>query len=58
MVPPFGLRDIAPHLTAGKTLMFAHGFNIRYGQILPPAVLDLPRLACLNIHASMLPRCC
>ncbi len=27
-----------------------------YGQILPPAVLDLPRLACLNIHASLLPR--
>ncbi len=27
-----------------------------YGQILPPAVLELPRLACLNIHASLLPR--
>lgn len=27
-----------------------------YGQILPRAVLDLPRLACLNIHASLLPR--
>ena len=27
-----------------------------YGQILPQAVLDLPRLACLNIHASLLPR--
>ena len=25
--------DIAPHLTAGKTLMFAHGFNIHFGQI-------------------------
>jgi len=29
-------RDIAPHLTAGKTLMFAHGFNIRFGIISPP----------------------
>ena len=29
-------RDIAPHLTAGKTLMFAHGFNIRFGIITPP----------------------
>jgi len=27
-----------------------------YGQILPKALLDLPRLACLNLHASLLPR--
>jgi len=27
-----------------------------YGQILPRIVLDLPRLACLNLHASLLPR--
>jgi methionyl-tRNA formyltransferase len=27
-----------------------------YGQILPPAVLDLPRLGCLNVHASLLPK--
>jgi len=27
-----------------------------YGQILPRAVLDLPRLDCLNLHASLLPR--
>lgn len=27
-----------------------------YGQILPLAVLELPRVACLNIHASLLPR--
>jgi methionyl-tRNA formyltransferase len=27
-----------------------------HGQILPRAVLDLPRLACLNLHASLLPR--
>ncbi len=27
-----------------------------YGQILPKSVLDLPRLACLNLHASLLPR--
>ncbi|MGD9843367.1 MAG: methionyl-tRNA formyltransferase [Steroidobacteraceae bacterium] len=27
-----------------------------YGLILPQAVLDIPRLACLNIHASLLPR--
>ena len=27
-----------------------------YGQILPRAVLDIPRLGCLNLHASLLPR--
>ncbi|MDQ6809068.1 MAG: methionyl-tRNA formyltransferase [Verrucomicrobiota bacterium] len=27
-----------------------------YGQILPPAVLEIPRIACLNLHASLLPR--
>ena len=27
-----------------------------YGQILPKAVLEIPRLACLNLHASLLPR--
>ncbi len=26
-----------------------------YGQILPPAILDLPRYGCINIHASLLP---
>lgn len=29
---------------------------IAYGQILPKGVLEIPRLACLNIHASLLPR--
>lgn len=39
-------RDhIAPSLTAGKTLMFAHGFNIRYGQIIPPEGVDVSMVA-------------
>ncbi len=29
---------------------------VAYGLILPPAVLALPRLGCLNVHASLLPR--
>jgi len=29
---------------------------VAYGQILPPAILDLPRHGCLNIHASLLPK--
>ncbi|HJV47910.1 MAG TPA: ketol-acid reductoisomerase [Geothrix sp.] len=36
---------IAPHLTPGKTLMFAHGFNIRYGCIEPPAGVDVSLVA-------------
>ena len=30
-------KDIAPYMTEGKALAFAHGFNIRYQQIVPPA---------------------
>lgn len=33
--------EIAPYLTTGKALMFAHGFNINYGQIVPPADVDV-----------------
>ena len=29
---------------------------VAYGQLLPRSVLDVPRLACLNIHASLLPK--
>jgi len=29
---------------------------VAYGLILPPSILDRPRLGCLNIHASLLPR--
>ncbi|ACL59613.1 methionyl-tRNA formyltransferase [Methylobacterium nodulans] len=29
---------------------------VAYGMILPPAILDAPRLGCLNLHASILPR--
>ncbi len=29
---------------------------VAYGLILPPAVLQLPRLGCINVHASLLPR--
>jgi ketol-acid reductoisomerase len=31
-------RDVAAHVTPGKTLMFAHGFNVHYKEISPPAV--------------------
>jgi ketol-acid reductoisomerase len=43
--PEIYKNSIAPHLTAGKTLMFAHGFNIRYGTITPPADIDVSMVA-------------
>jgi ketol-acid reductoisomerase len=36
---------IAPHLAAGKSLLFGHGFNIRYGLIKPPADVDVAMVA-------------
>src|ERR1700751_3331574 len=38
-------NDIAPHLTAGKTLMFAHGFNIHFNEIKPAANIDVSMIA-------------
>ena len=38
-------ESIAPHMKPGKTLMFAHGFNIHYGQIDPPAGVDVTMIA-------------
>jgi len=37
--------SIEPFLTAGKTLMFAHGFNIRFGTITPPKDVDVSMIA-------------
>jgi len=34
-------EEIKPALTAGKALVFAHGFNIHFGQIVPPADVDV-----------------
>lgn len=38
-------QDVAPHMKAGKTLLFSHGFNIHYGQILPPPEVDVVMVA-------------
>jgi ketol-acid reductoisomerase len=39
-------RDaVAPHLARGKMLMFAHGFNIRFGTIVPPPDADVAMVA-------------
>ncbi len=38
-------NEIAPHMKAGKTLMFAHGFNIHFDQIHAPADVDVSMVA-------------
>jgi methionyl-tRNA formyltransferase len=52
---PRSFRD--PEVVAGFA---AHGADaaivVAYGLILPKAALDTPRLGCLNLHASLLPR--
>lgn len=38
-------EEIQPGLAAGNTLMFAHGFSIRFGQIVPPENVDVSMVA-------------
>ena len=38
-------ESVQPELTSGKTLMFAHGFNIHYQTILPPKTVDVSMVA-------------
>ena len=37
--------SVAPALAPGKTLMFAHGFNVHFGEIVPPAGVDVSMIA-------------
>ena len=43
--PAVYVKEIAPNLSAGKMLMFAHGFNIRYGTIVPSKDIDVTMIA-------------
>ena len=38
-------QEIEPHLTEGKALAFAHGFNIHFGQVVPPDNVDVVMIA-------------
>ncbi len=38
-------EQIAPYLSAGKTIAFAHGFNIHFAQIVPPKDVDVIMIA-------------
>jgi methionyl-tRNA formyltransferase len=55
VLQPESLRQPEAHATLAKVgadVMVV----VAYGLILPPAVLNLPKFGCLNIHASLLPR--
>ncbi|MBS7615457.1 ketol-acid reductoisomerase [Candidatus Bathyarchaeota archaeon] len=43
--PDIYAKSIAPHLREGKTLDFAHGFNIHFKQIVPPKNVDVIMVA-------------
>jgi ketol-acid reductoisomerase len=38
-------EDVAPNLAAGNMLMFAHGFSIHFGTVVPPAKVDVTMIA-------------
>ena len=52
---PLSMRDPA-EAEAFRALELDAGVVVAFGQILPAAVLEAPRLGCLNLHASLLPR--
>ena len=52
---PASMRDPA-EIEAFAALSLDAGVVVAFGQILPGAVLDAPRLGCFNLHASLLPR--
>jgi ketol-acid reductoisomerase len=43
--PGIYAESVAPNLSEGKMLMFAHGFNIHFQQIVPPADVDVTMIA-------------
>ena len=51
--PQIYRQAIEPQLVAGKTLQFAHGFNIYYHQIVPPPSIDVTMVA-PKIHGVLL----
>ncbi|ROH93138.1 methionyl-tRNA formyltransferase [Stagnimonas aquatica] len=53
---PVSLRKEPEALATLRALAPEAMVVVAYGQILPQSVLDIPRLGCLNIHASLLPR--
>ena len=54
ILQPARIKD--PQVTKRSRLCADVIVVVAYGQILPRDVLEIPRLACLNLHASLLPR--
>ena len=60
----YGLTVLQPERVKGNEELLAQltEYNpdiivvVAYGQILPKSILDLPRLGCVNVHASLLPK--
>jgi len=44
-MPTMYRESVAPHLREGQALLFAHGFNIHYRQIVPPPTVDVVMVA-------------
>jgi ketol-acid reductoisomerase len=42
---PLFEAEIGPNLSAGKMLMFAHGFNVHFNQVIPPKDIDVTMIA-------------
>ena len=55
VIKPESLRDSAflSRLEESRPDVLA---VVAYGRILPPAILRVPRLSCVNVHASLLPK--
>ena len=53
IMPDVYARDVAPHLSAGKLLNFAHGYNIAFDLIVPPASVDVVMIAPRMIGAGV-----
>lgn len=53
VMPEIYQHDVAPHLAAGNLLDFAHGYNIAFGLIVPPAGVDVVMIAPRMIGAGV-----
>ncbi len=53
IMPEIYEREVAPHLTPGKLLDFAHGYNIAFNLIVPPPLIDVVMIAPRMIGAGV-----
>jgi len=53
VMQPEKVRDIVPELAALECDLFV---VMAYGQLLPESLIELPKIACVNLHGSLLPR--